>query len=155
MRREPRMVVVVGRVAEHEVVRAALAGQRAQRVLAEDGRVQPQLVEVRVDHAAGVAVRLDEGRRRGAARERLEAHRAGAGEQVEHVGVVDRADQVERVLAHAVGRRPRVAALRRRDPVAAVGAGDDPHAGAVTTWPSAAQASASRRSYTSTASGAT
>ncbi len=94
--------------------------QRPHGVQRQHGRLQPELVEVRVDHAAGVAVLLDEGGARGAARQRLEPHRARAGEQVEHLGVVDRADQVERVLAHAVGGRPRLAALRRGDPVAAV-----------------------------------
>ena len=43
---------------------------------------------------------------RGAAGERLEPQRARAGEEVEHGGVVDRADQVEGGLADAVAGRP-------------------------------------------------
>ena len=109
MRRELPVVVVVGRVAEDEVVATAFASERAHRVLAEHGAAQLQLVQIRVDHAARLAVGLDEGRARGAARERLEPERPGAREQVEHVRVVDRADQVERVLADAVRGRASVA----------------------------------------------
>ena len=71
---------------------------------------------------------LDEHRRGGAARERLEPHRPRARKEIEHGRPVDRADQVEGCLAHAVGGRPRVVALRREDPRSAVLAGDDPHA---------------------------
>ena len=78
--------------------------------------------------AAGGAVGLDEGHARRAARERLEPHRARAGEEVEHARAVDRPDQVERGLADAVARRARAQALRRGDPGAALRAGDDPHA---------------------------
>ena len=82
---------------------------RPNRVLAEHGRRAAELVEVRVDHAARVPIGVDERRARRAARERLEPERARAREQVEHVRVVDRADQVEHVLAHAVRGRTRVA----------------------------------------------
>ena len=64
----------------------------------------------------------------GAARERLDPHRAGAGEEVEHAGAVDRPDQVERRLADAVAGRPGREPLRRGDPGAAMRAGDDSHA---------------------------
>ena len=67
-------------------------------------------------------------RARRAARERLEPHRPGAGEEIEHGRAVDGADQVEGGLADAVGGRPRVAALRREDPGPAVFAADDAHA---------------------------
>src|SRR3954462_3271404 len=43
---------VVGRVEEDEVVCVALHRDRSGDVRAEDGRVEPQLVEVRVDRAA-------------------------------------------------------------------------------------------------------
>src|SRR5207249_5721533 len=121
-------VVVVGRIGEHEVVRGAIGRKRAERVLAEDGRVQLQLVEVRVDRAARLAVGVDERRARGAARERLESERARAGEEVEYARLVDGADQVEGRLADEVRRRPRRQPLWRGDPVALLVTGDDPHA---------------------------
>ena len=81
--------------------------------------VQAELLEVRVDRAAGVAVELStKTQLAGAARERLEPERARAGEEVEHVRAVDRPDQVERRLADEVRRRPRRVALRRVDPAA-------------------------------------
>src|SRR5262249_1288072 len=121
--------VAVGRVAEDEVVPALVERERTERVLLDDARAaDAQLLDVPVDRAGGLAVVLDEGRACGATRERLEAHRAGAGEEVEDVGAVDRADQVERGLADAVGGRPRLASLRREDPRPAVLAADDPHA---------------------------
>ena len=126
-RRELRPVEVVRRIAEDEVVRAALGGDRAQDVLAEHDRAQAELVEVRVDRPAGRPVGFDEDDLGGAARERLETQRARAGEQVEHARVVDRPDQVEGVLANAVRGRPVSLALRRGDSVPAVRAGDDPH----------------------------
>ena len=113
-RREALPVEVVGRVAEDQVVRPPVARDRAHGVLAEHGALQAELVEVGVDRAAGVAIRLDERRRRRPAGERFEPHCARAREEVEHVRVVDGPDQVERVLADAVRGRPGVAALRAR-----------------------------------------
>src|SRR5262249_26341961 len=123
--------LLVGRVDEHEIVAPAGGGlvvERGEYVLAEDaGAGQAELLEVAVDRPAGVAVVVDEEGAGRAARERLEAERARAGEQVEHRGAVDRADQVERGLADAVARRARVRAGRREDAGAAAAAGDDPH----------------------------
>src|ERR1043166_2202470 len=105
----------VGRIDQHEIVAGASAGigsQGSQRVLAENGRAfEPELVEVPVDRAAGLAIALDEGRLRGAAGERLEPHRAGAGEEIENLRLFDEAgaDQVERGLADAVSGRPGLA----------------------------------------------
>ena len=63
-----------------------VGAEGGEGVLAEDGRaLERELVEVAVDGPAGLAVALDEGRVGGAAGERLEPHRAGAGEQVEHL----------------------------------------------------------------------
>ena len=72
-------------------------------------------------------VALDEDAARGPARERLEPHRARAGEEVEHARALDRADERERGLAHTVAGRSRDDALRRGDPVPLARAGDDPH----------------------------
>ena len=96
-------------------------------VLAEDGRAQPQLVEVTLDRSNGVGVALDEHDALGAARERLEPDRTRPRVQVEYGRTVDRADDVEDVLAHAVGGRPRVLARRGTDRMALPRAGDDPH----------------------------
>ena len=120
MRGELPVVVVVWWIAQDEVVAAALPGERASDLLAENGAAQLELVEVGVDRAAGFAVGLDEGRAGGAARQRLEPEGARAREQVEHVGVVDRTDQVEGVLADAVRRRASVAPRGRGNPMASM-----------------------------------
>ena len=98
------------------------------RVGADDARAgQLQLLEVLLDRPARGAVALDEGRARSAARQRFQAHRARAGEEVEDGRAVDRPDQVEGGLAHAVAGRPRREPFRRGDPRAPLAAGDDPH----------------------------
>ncbi len=141
-REQPRQVLrelrlelapgLVGRVDEDQVVLTRLPPHCPDGVAARDARAgQLQLREVVGDRPAGGLVALDEGHARRAARERLEPQRARAGEEVEHAGVVDRPDQVERGLADAVARRPGREPLGRRDPRPAVGAGDDPHAGIV------------------------
>ena len=56
----------------------------------------------------GVAVELDEDGALRAARERLEPERPGSRVEVEHGRTVDRAEDVEDVLPHTVGGRPRV-----------------------------------------------
>ena len=97
-------------------------------VAADDARAgQPQPVEVALDRAHRVGVVLDEDGARRAARERLDPERAGAGEEIEHARAVDRADEVEDVLADAVGRRPRVEAARRDELVPLPAAGDHAH----------------------------
>ena len=73
---------------------------------------------------------IDEDRLRGAARERLDAERTRAGEQIEHACVVQRhAENAEQGLAHAVARGPCLAPRWREQPAAAVRPGDDSHAG--------------------------
>ena len=60
------------------------------------------MVEVALDRPHGFCVLLDEHRTRRTARERLDTERARTGEEIEDAGAVDRADEVEDVLAHAV-----------------------------------------------------
>jgi hypothetical protein len=72
---------------------------------------------------------VDEGRLGRAARERLEAERTGAGEQVEHVRAVERAEDREQRLAHPVGGRAGALAPRRNEAAATEGAARHPHAG--------------------------
>ena len=106
------------------------AAERAKGVGAEHGGgCQPELVEVALDRAHSVTVALDEDGARGAARERLKPHRAGARVEVENGRVLDRPDDVEDVLAHAIRRRPRFEPARRVDRVAFPRPGDDPHQG--------------------------
>ena len=124
-------VHVVGRVDQHEIVlpaRARLRAQSPEGVAAHDPRArQAQLVEVPLDRRAASRVVLDEDGARGAARERLEPHRARARVEVEHGRAVDRPEDVEDVLAHAVRRRP-CPSPRGAWIGAPAGAGDDPHA---------------------------
>ena len=87
---------------------------------------QAQRLDVAADERARLGVLLDEQAEGGAARQRLEAERAGAGEQVEHLGALQREvgdavrEDVEHRLAHAVGGGPRA---RRRPARPAAGRG--------------------------------
>ena len=72
-----------------------------------------QAVDVLADQGAGLGALVDEQHAFGAARQRLEAQRAGAREQVEHAGALDLGvvavgEQVEQAFAHPVGRGPQV-----------------------------------------------
>jgi hypothetical protein len=87
--------------------------------------------------ASAAADVVEEGGVHGAARQRLEAERAAAGEGVEHAGADQRrgavaaeigmGQPVEQRLAGAVGRRPHRIARRRLDPAALMPAADDAH----------------------------
>ena len=68
---------------------SAAGASRAERrphVDADDGRAvgQSELAQVACEHRQGAAVALDEDRAGRAARERLDAQRAGAGVEVQH-----------------------------------------------------------------------
>ncbi len=102
-------------VADSEVVVAG-GGQPADRLGGDDRRrrLEAGRRQVLRDHrlSASRACRSHERRVLGAARQRLDAHRAGAGEEVEHPRTLDRAhrsERVERGLTHPVARRSRVA----------------------------------------------
>ena len=84
---------------------------------------------------AGTLFTAAERRARRAARERLDAERAGARVEVEHVQPLDRPEQVEERLAHAVRRRPRRGSAWRGDPPSLVRAGDYAHAQSATGRP--------------------
>ena len=122
---------LVGRVDQHEIVAAArgrLGGESPESLVRDDaGAGEAELVEIAVDGAQRLSVGLDEDGARGASRERLEAHRAGAGEEVEDGRAADGTDQVEGRLAGTVRGRTRVMSLRGEDPRALVGASDDSH----------------------------
>ena len=87
-----------------------VASRRKSRVAPPDA----EGLHVLADEAARLGAFVDEEREGRAARERLEAHRAGAGEQVEHARARDRIvvavrENVEDRLAQAVrGRADRV-----------------------------------------------
>src|SRR5207253_7927258 len=94
--------------------RRRLLRDRPEDVAAHDPRArEPHAVEVLLDRPYGVWVVLDEDGAGSSARERLDPERARAGEEVEHLRVVDRPDEVEDVLADAIGGRPRVEPARR------------------------------------------
>ena len=105
--------LVVGRVAEHEVVGAALLRERPRGVLAQDGRMQAELSRFALitRHAS----RSDSTNvARAAPRESASSPIApDPANRSSTLGVVDRPDQVERVLPYAIGGRPCRRALRR------------------------------------------
>src|SRR5262249_27238383 len=114
--------------------RTRLLSDRAQDVAVDDaGTGQPQPVEVALDRPHGIGVVLDEYGAGRTARERLDPQRAGAREEVEHFRAVDRSDEVEDVLAHPVGRGPRVEPARRGEFVPLPGTGNDTH-GRIVAW---------------------
>ena len=104
--------LLVRRVDEHEVVAAsaiAIVAQRRDDVAIRDDRPgEPQLLEIRLDHARRRAIALDEDAARRAARQRLEPHRARPGEEIEHRRTLDGPD------------RSRTTASRTRSPVGRV-----------------------------------
>ena len=72
-------------------------------------RVEVERVEVRAQRPQRVAVAFDERATRGAPRQRLDAERAAAGEQVGDHGAVDQVEAAERVehrFADLVGGGP-------------------------------------------------
>src|SRR3954453_23248519 len=99
---------------------------------------QPERGETGADDAGGAGVALDQQGAPSAARERLDAQRAGAREEVEHPRAVDGAERREQRLADAVGRRARPPTRRRLKPPAPEPAGDDPHAPATPRAPAPA-----------------
>ena len=114
--------LAIGRIEKHQrerlhrMRRAEIGG-----VAAIDFRdaAEPQRLDIVAQQRAGLGAVVDEQRERRAARNRLDAERAGAGEQVEHARALDRIvigmDQdVEQRLAQPVRGRPDVARGRRR-----------------------------------------
>ncbi len=130
-RRRVLLPLVVRRIDEHEVVPAAtcaVVAKRGRDITVRDRcSGQAQLLEVRLDHARGLAIALDEDTARRAPRERLETHRPRSGEEIEHRGTIHRPDQRERRFPHAIAGRAGRRALRRCDAVALPRAGNDPH----------------------------
>ena len=108
-----------GGSAEHEVDTCpARPAQETQHILARDvAAADPDGVQVALDRGHRARVALDEDGARGAARERLDAERAGARVEVEHARAVDVPEDREERLADAVGGRargvPRGACRRR------------------------------------------
>src|SRR5262245_29193047 len=93
---------------------------------------QAQRRHVLAQQGARLGAVVDEQRKGGAARERLEPERAGAGEEIEHARAGDRIavgvdEDVEQRLAQPVGGRPDRLRLRRRKRAAAQASADDAH----------------------------
>ena len=127
--------LAIGRVGEDQRERRHGAGRpQPGGVAAEDAGApgEAQRLDIGADGAARRHRLLDEERKGRAARQRLEAERAGAGEEVEHAGALQHiamavGENVEDRLAQAVGGRPRVAAGGRGERAAAKLTADDAH----------------------------
>jgi hypothetical protein len=94
-------------------------------------------LDIAPDQSAALEMVINEHHEVRSARQRLEAHRAGATEDVEHARLVQRRgladaeavlEDVEQRLARAVARRPDRSVGRRVECRAAMPAGDDAHA---------------------------
>ncbi len=119
--RAGHQALAIGRVEEGEADR--LARRRAQRVGRDHAaaRLGAAGGDVGAQRGEGGAVALDEGRGGGAAGQRLQPERAGAGESVEHGGALDQRtsapwrvqQHVEQRLAQPVGGRTGGGAGRR------------------------------------------
>ncbi len=86
---DPVGLLDVGGIEEDPREALALAGQPAQRgadLGADDARaiLEPQLAQVAAEGDQRLVIALDEDRATGAARQRLEAQRAGPGVEIEH-----------------------------------------------------------------------
>ena len=96
---------------KHQIVclfappRTPQRGERLGAAHLGPSRREPQRAEVLAQHVQHAGVALDEHRALGAARERLDPQRPGAGEQVEHPRPWQLAEHREQRLAHALGRR--------------------------------------------------
>ena len=93
---------------------------------------EPQRLDVLPQQRPRLRAVVDEQAKRSAARDRLDAERAGAGEQVEHPRIADgiaigMRENVEQRLAQAVGGRPDLARGRARDRAPAQSSADDAH----------------------------
>src|SRR3954451_19127484 len=126
-----RLRVPVWRIQEDQIVLTgplACGAQGPGDVAADHFDLVFEALEVRPDGPDGRRVVVDEGGGGGAAAERLDAQRAGPGEEVEDAGVVEsRAEDGEQRLLDAVGRRAGGLTRRRDEAPALVRAGDDPH----------------------------
>ena len=104
-------------------------GERLQDAAARTaGSSALEPLELRCQHLCGRECGLDEHHLPGPARQRLEAERPRAGEQVEAASVGDRMLQpIEQRLAHAIGRRPKPWRIREVHPPTAPHSADDAH----------------------------
>jgi hypothetical protein len=119
----------VRRVQEHQVPRAPVR-HHADPVGADDDRsaVEAGRAEVRLDDGPRRAIGVGEGHPRGAAREGLDAERAGAGVRVDRPGAIDGARALERVehrLADPIRRRAGAVTVGSAQQQAARVPGDD------------------------------
>ena len=113
--------LAIGRVEEHQIDRSHGAGRTERCGVAAQqlgDAAGPEGFDVVADEAAGFGADVDEDHARRAARQRFEAERAGAGEQIEHAQAIEaRADaageDVEHRLAHSIGGRSDRIVLRR------------------------------------------
>src|SRR5579871_4835640 len=117
----------VGRVQEHHLVLTRGTGKKTERI----GPCQLRshglpFLEARPQLADGRGIAVHEGHRSRPARERFQAQRTAAGEQVEAARAGQlRREPVEQGLAHAVRRRPDVCIRREAQLPAAPAAADD------------------------------
>src|SRR5207237_7193929 len=115
------------RIEENHVEALLCLPEIAQRVAANqlDG-ASADLRARCLQRGAGGTVAFHHDDARGAARRRLEAKRAAAGEKIEATLAVEPlSEPVEERLAHAVGRRSQAGTRGHRDAPAAILAGDD------------------------------
>ena len=128
--------VVVRRIEHHDIEWSAGQGlfQRARRDVADDNTAIRLAAERGVlgDQPRGASIVVQARGGRGPAAQRLERHRTGAGERIEHAGAVDAVLQdVEQRLAQLIGRRTKAVPLRRFQVPALVRSRNDAHRSAL------------------------
>ena len=109
-------------------------GTEPRRVAAKDARraAEAERGNVLAQQRARLGALVDEQDESGAARGRLDAERAGAGEKIEHARAGDRIavgmeENIEQRFAQPVGGRPDRLGLRRGERAAAQASADDAH----------------------------
>ena len=118
------------RIEKDEVERAPRSAEEVRRIGADDAPVAaPLAVPLRqagLDRACGAAIALHERHVRGATRERFQAERAAAGEQIQAVRTAHRGGEpVEQCLADAVGCGADGGRIRKAQPPSPPRAADD------------------------------
>ena len=136
LQRHRLQTLIVGRIKKHQIERPRDTGSFRQ-----PGRIRPhdpgpvryfKILDIRLDNLEGRGGVVDQHRRRGPARQCLQAIGARPGEQVQNPGAIEvdphtMSEDIEHRFPCPVGGRTHLPAGRHRDAPPPKTAADDPH----------------------------